>query len=844
MKFTSRIRISFHERRFQFVEREQLSQWQQIRPNERIVEIDVPLSYGITDVQQCKSKLTVVQFDWDPNKDVAAYIKVNCISTEFTQRKHGGEKGVPFRIQIETYASNNGIMERLFVCGCQIKVFKLKGADRKHKQDRDKISKLSASEREKYQESCDCTIMTPYTGDMVYQPDDDGNNSSDNNEAANDSTNNASLFAINPEQQPQQLQQQQQQQPSSGPCSRTQTPVGIGGGPPQPPPIHLHQGQPNTASSSSSVSSSGGGGGGGGNSNNNSCSSTTEASPIEQRKQHAFTPNMRSDRGFSPAPSPADQDSFNSISGGSGGGGNSAVLEGDETAAALQHWLALHRFSQHAATFANFAATDILRLSRQEMIQICGLADGIRLFNALHAKSLAPRLTLYVCAEGERLYTAVYLERATYRELSKKLAALLAIHRTSIQDIYMIGPAGVHVKLNDEVVRNFPDECLLMCSAYTTSPVATPIEESKPFATQQQQLFTVVLSVQPKTVSNTSNVILTPPTRGLALHDHSSSVGNSGVLDIGPSNFGIQLQPLPPPPPHLHHQSSPSSQQPPPPPRSLFRAHPIVPVVSSLPMTLPHNIASSHLIVSSQSVGSPSCIVPSHVSENLHVNVNVGPTAVVNAQYNASRIGGVATSSTSSTFGDAFIVPRVPNSNVVNSSSTNSVSSNGNNCITSHSSCGGSNNSSNIIINSSESLSLSSTSSLSPINNSGQIDFFENVAGGSSSSSNDEQMLNNSPSPNAQQQQQHHHHRQSQQQQHQNHHPQQQQRKHSHGHLSSPPMQSSGNFSRASPSLNRLNINGSNQGNSFQTPVSGPQAQFEPPCSASGSINTTTQFHS
>ncbi|KAF2351864.1 CP2 transcription factor, partial [Trinorchestia longiramus] len=237
-KFTSFIRICFHERRFQYIEKEQLTQWHQLRPNERIIELDVPLSYGISDVQQSKHGQAVVRFDWDPNKDVAVHIKVNCISTEFTQRKHGGEKGVPFRIQvswekgvpfriqvswekgvpfriqIETYYNSGGQIQRLNVCGCQVKVFKvslevkvfkvslevkvfkvslevkvfkvslevkvfkvslevkvfkvslevkvfkLKGADRKHKQDRDKISKLPLEEREKFQESCECTILT------------------------------------------------------------------------------------------------------------------------------------------------------------------------------------------------------------------------------------------------------------------------------------------------------------------------------------------------------------------------------------------------------------------------------------------------------------------------------------------------------------------------------------------------------------------------------------------------------------------------------------------------------------------------------------------------------------
>lgn len=36
----------------------------------------------------------------------------------------------------------------------------LKGADRKHKQDREKIMKKSPSERENYQNSYECTVFT------------------------------------------------------------------------------------------------------------------------------------------------------------------------------------------------------------------------------------------------------------------------------------------------------------------------------------------------------------------------------------------------------------------------------------------------------------------------------------------------------------------------------------------------------------------------------------------------------------------------------------------------------------------------------------------------------------
>ncbi|XP_017786588.1 PREDICTED: transcription factor CP2-like protein 1 isoform X2 [Nicrophorus vespilloides] len=155
------IRICFHERRLQYMEKEQMTSWQQSRPGDRILEVDVPLSYGLYDVSQPAGALNTVQFSWDPTKEVGAYIKVNCISTEFTPKKHGGEKGVPFRIQVETYQGGDGYdsPKRLHAAACQIKVFKLKGADRKHKQDREKIIKRSISEQEKYQPSYDCTVL-------------------------------------------------------------------------------------------------------------------------------------------------------------------------------------------------------------------------------------------------------------------------------------------------------------------------------------------------------------------------------------------------------------------------------------------------------------------------------------------------------------------------------------------------------------------------------------------------------------------------------------------------------------------------------------------------------------
>ena len=58
------------------MEREQMAAWQASRPGDRIVEVDIPLSYGIYDVVQDQYLLNTVEFLWDPTKEVGVYIKV------------------------------------------------------------------------------------------------------------------------------------------------------------------------------------------------------------------------------------------------------------------------------------------------------------------------------------------------------------------------------------------------------------------------------------------------------------------------------------------------------------------------------------------------------------------------------------------------------------------------------------------------------------------------------------------------------------------------------------------------------------------------------------------------
>ncbi|TWW80300.1 Transcription factor CP2-like protein 1 CP2-related transcriptional repressor 1 [Takifugu flavidus] len=155
------VRVVFHERRLQYMEHQQLEGWKWNRPGDRILDIDIPLSVGILEPCSHPLHLNTVEFLWDPVKNASAFIQVNCISTEFTPRKHGGEKGVPFRIQVDTFTTNDSgeYMEHVHSSSCQVKVFKPKGADRKLKTDREKTDKKSPQDREKYQLSHDTTVL-------------------------------------------------------------------------------------------------------------------------------------------------------------------------------------------------------------------------------------------------------------------------------------------------------------------------------------------------------------------------------------------------------------------------------------------------------------------------------------------------------------------------------------------------------------------------------------------------------------------------------------------------------------------------------------------------------------
>ncbi|XP_063121367.1 upstream-binding protein 1 isoform X5 [Rattus norvegicus] len=373
------IRVVFHDRRLQYTEHQQLEGWKWNRPGDRLLDLDIPMSVGIIDTRTNPSQLNAVEFLWDPAKRTSAFIQVHCISTEFTPRKHGGEKGVPFRIQVDTFKQNeNGeYTDHLHSASCQIKVFKPKGADRKQKNDREKMEKRTAHEKEKYQPSYDTTILTE--------------------------------------------------------CSPwPDTPTAYVNNSPSPAPTFTSSQQ-----STCSVPDS------------NSSSPNHQGDGVAQASGEQIQPSA--------------------------------------TTQETQQWLLKNRFSSYTRLFSNFSGADLLKLTKEDLVQICGAADGIRLYNSLKSRSVRPRLTIYVCQEqpssavpqgqpqaagsgGEGgagtpcVYHAIYLEEMVASEVARKLASVFNIPFHQINQVYRQGPTGIHILVSDQMVQNFQDESCFLFS--------------------------------------------------------------------------------------------------------------------------------------------------------------------------------------------------------------------------------------------------------------------------------------------------------------------------------------------------------------------------------------------
>ncbi|XP_055941344.1 transcription factor CP2-like isoform X1 [Argiope bruennichi] len=375
------LRVSFQERRLQFREKMELMAWQSQRPSERILDIDVSLSYGIFDVIPDPENINSCEFMWDPTREASVFIKVNCISTEFTSKRRGGEKGVPFRVVIETYSHWESPARKLDAASCLIKVFKSKGADRKHKTDKEKLEKLPQEEQTELQPSYQYTIFTPCSVTVESIP-------------FQDFSENASFPAY-----------------GSSIDSKPDSP-------------NVSTGEVTTSTPSLT-------------------SSPQHFPDIKDTLEGMFSPESDDSGILTP---------------------NTGVenITANLSTTDVHSWLSRKKFSKYLPCFELYSAKDLLSLSREDIIEICGPSDGIRLYNSLHRREPPPVRRLYISRDNMTFH-ALYLHSVTCYELQTELCRIYHFPDGAIAEMYITGPNGILLVLTDRVLQNLKDESTFTC---------------------------------------------------------------------------------------------------------------------------------------------------------------------------------------------------------------------------------------------------------------------------------------------------------------------------------------------------------------------------------------------
>lgn len=80
-----------------------------------MLEIDGNSSYGTVDVRLSDMYTNAAEVIWNGNTGANIFFRCNCTSTAFAPHKHGGEKGIHMRFQIDTFEFNSSLTNNTFV---------------------------------------------------------------------------------------------------------------------------------------------------------------------------------------------------------------------------------------------------------------------------------------------------------------------------------------------------------------------------------------------------------------------------------------------------------------------------------------------------------------------------------------------------------------------------------------------------------------------------------------------------------------------------------------------------------------------------------------------------------
>jgi len=424
------LRVIFHERRLQNIEDEQLKTWSESRPCERFLEVVTELSEHISNVTPIPGEINCSEFSWSfkKNDTAIAFVVLNCISTEFTQRRHGGERGAPFRIQADVFKEGDVLtaLNCFQAASCQVRVFKPRGADRKQRTDRDKKAKKSENPHDQslFANEYDRTRLQPCD---PWEPRQQSKYALLDNEVAEAR---AMIEQIKPE-------------------------------------FDFAQ-APNVSSSSSRSSYP------------SPSYSPGLVSVVSQQQQQQQNPGQQQQtqqqQSVPPAP-PMPGSSALALYPQSNTDPFNGQLSELSSVSFVQQWLRRKSFHNFQSKFANFSGQDMLFMKREDYIQIgseqphkASMAECIRLYNAVENAKQSEQsnnLVLYCHLPGEQVadcYYPVFLRERTVIALKHELAQKLRLDPGAIGPILnsrkttRTPGAMINVMVTDDMVNSFKTE--------------------------------------------------------------------------------------------------------------------------------------------------------------------------------------------------------------------------------------------------------------------------------------------------------------------------------------------------------------------------------------------------
>lgn len=78
-----------------------------------MLEIDSNASYGTVEIRLSEELTNAAEVIWNGQTGASIFFRCNCTSTAFAPHKHGGEKGIHMRLQIDTYEMNPTFCNKL-----------------------------------------------------------------------------------------------------------------------------------------------------------------------------------------------------------------------------------------------------------------------------------------------------------------------------------------------------------------------------------------------------------------------------------------------------------------------------------------------------------------------------------------------------------------------------------------------------------------------------------------------------------------------------------------------------------------------------------------------------------